>query len=527
MNYLPSALRPRGRDRVRNVEDGLSGTSLQFPPGPQPPQLTRQGTIDFDPENKLSLFRHLIGIHSTRELSQPRIDEKGNTIHAHSHNALHFDGRAAPNLGIYNRVCHREAAAKRGYRFASILINSCLGLQVVVAASLTAMGAANGNRVGITAFGAINTVIAGLLTYLKGSGLPNRIRWYENEWKKVREYIEQRERDFSRPGCQLDVVQVVEAVEAMYEEVKADIQTNTPESYISVSDIRARSAAATNPQIPKLKDMVGSSTSQGKSKLEELELKYGHKVTGLLESLAHKEEERLKRIEGDIDAGKATALAALADEKNKATTAARDWERDLQAKGARTAEKELEHARSSVLARGMSFAQDLDNARTGAAQRGESFSRGLEGARAAVRQKGDALQQGVSAATSAAVQRGDALQSNLYDAGAAVQHAHAGLAQNVESAKADALQRGRDYGSDMQNRASVAEQELARDLEAREARIAEAERELAIQAQRTRETAVGVGESVQAAGEGAQRTGESLQRIGKVVEEEIQPHQKS
>src|SRR5690242_20098298 len=142
----------------------------------------------------------MVGIHSTKGFS--------GTADA-NHNNLHFDGRAAPNVGIYNRVCHREAAAKRGFKFASLFINGCLGLQVIVAAALTAMGAANSNHVSITAFGAINTVIAGILTYLKGSGLPNRIRWAENEWKKVREYIEQRERDFSRPNCQLDVQQVV------------------------------------------------------------------------------------------------------------------------------------------------------------------------------------------------------------------------------------------------------------------------------------------------------------------------------
>ncbi|KAF2034984.1 hypothetical protein EK21DRAFT_55228, partial [Setomelanomma holmii] len=142
------------------------------------------------------------------------------------HNNLHFDGRAAPNLGIYNRVCHREAQAKRGYKLAAMLINGCLGIQIVVAAALTAMGAANSNHVGITAFGAINTVIAGILTYLKGSGLPNRIRYYENEWKRVREYIEQRERDFSRPDCTLNVTDIVSTIEAMYEQVKADIQSN-------------------------------------------------------------------------------------------------------------------------------------------------------------------------------------------------------------------------------------------------------------------------------------------------------------
>ncbi|KAF2279428.1 uncharacterized protein EI97DRAFT_371271, partial [Westerdykella ornata] len=192
------------------------------------------------PEDKLTIFRHLVGI-----LSSPSLAPNGEPNL--SHNNLIPNSRAAPNLGIYNRVIHRERQAKQGYKFAAVLINGCLGVQIIVAAALTAMGAAGSSSSGVTAFGAINTVIAGLLTYLKGSGLPMRLRYYENEWKKVREFIEQRERDFSRPDCPLDVYEVVRVVEAMYEDVKADIQTNTPDNFVSVGDLRNR-RTATNPQ---------------------------------------------------------------------------------------------------------------------------------------------------------------------------------------------------------------------------------------------------------------------------------------
>lgn len=332
------------------------------------------------------------------------------------------------------------------------------------------MGAANTNHVGITAFGAINTVIAGLLTYLKGSGLPNRIRWYENEWKKIREYIEQRERDFSRPDCRLSVEEVVGVIEAMYEEVKADIQTNTPEMYISVSDIRARSAAATNPQIPKLHDLKGSGVGDhsGRSKLEELELKYGHKVTDLLESLAHKEEERLKKIEGELGSSKARALAALQSEKDGAVRGARDWEKEMEEKGARAAERELEHARSSVLQRGLDFAREVDAAKTGILSRGNDLSRDIDTTKSGILQRGNSV------------------------------------SRDLDAAKTAAVQRGRDY---------------EKDVEANATRVAEAERELEREAQRTRDAA-------QRAGESMHRAGDSIQRIGKAVDDEIQPHRR-
>ncbi|KAF2654860.1 hypothetical protein K491DRAFT_599913 [Lophiostoma macrostomum CBS 122681] len=324
----------------------------------------------------------MVGIHSTRSLGA-----SGGRNPDLSHNNLHFDGRAAPNLGIYNRVCHREQEAKRGYKFAAFLINGCLGTQIVVAAALTAMGAAGSNHVGITAFGAINTVIAGILTYLKGSGLPNRIRYYENEWKKVREYIEQRERDFSRPDCRLDVYEVVRAIESMYEECKADVQSNYPDNYISVGDIRNRSML-TAPHTPKLANGMGA------SKIQELELKYGPRIADLLEGLAHKEEDRLKHLEKavgdefdtrrsravdiqrhlekDLEAGTARAVgagrgveAALEDARERAVRDVRDLEKEAKAEVSRAeqartdVERETDRQRSNV----MRLGRDVDEIR--------------------------------------------------------------------------------------------------------------------------------------------------------------------
>ncbi|KAL5345169.1 hypothetical protein ACLOAV_010125 [Pseudogymnoascus australis] len=174
------------------------------------------GRHDFGTDERLIIFRHLTGITSHPSMVQSQLSP---------------GGRAAPNLGIYARVVKNEANAKSGYKNFSWLINGCLGLQVIVAASLTALGAADASHSAITALGAINTVVAGLLTFLKGSGLPNRLTYYHTEWKKIREFIEQRERDFSRPGCDLDVHVVVRMIETMYEEVKKDMEASTPDRF--------------------------------------------------------------------------------------------------------------------------------------------------------------------------------------------------------------------------------------------------------------------------------------------------------
>jgi hypothetical protein len=170
---------------------------------------------------KLDQFRILTGIHTADTLAVMTILR-----------------RPAPNLGIYARTVHAEGRMKLEYEVFSVLINGCLGLQIIVAAALTALGASNGSHKAVTAFGAINTVIAGFLTFLKGSGLPNRLRYYQNEWSKVREYIEQRERDFALSDCKLDVETEVRIVEQMYDEVKQDVENNSPDSFVSRSQAK-------------------------------------------------------------------------------------------------------------------------------------------------------------------------------------------------------------------------------------------------------------------------------------------------
>lgn len=421
---------------------------------------------------QLANFRHMVGIHSTKGFSGTADP---------SHNNLHFDGRAAPNVGIYNRVCHREGAAKRGFKFASFFINGCLGLQVIVAAALTAMGAANTNHVSITAFGAINTVIAGILTYLKGSGLPNRIRWAENEWKKIREYIEQRERDFSRPDCQLDVQQVVQVIEAMYEEVKADIANNTPDAYISMSDLRNRGQPQ-NPQAPNIKSLMQGAHSQGQSKLQELELKYGHKVTDFLESLAHKEEERLKKLEGDFAATRGRVVEVGRD----AVKTGREWEKEIEGKGLRAAEREIEHARGDLLQRRNDFERTATATTANALQKGRDWEQDME-------KRG--LQE---------------VERELEHARGNIDEGRREFERGVEAARSDVAQLGRG---------------ISQEVDMQGVRLAEARIHIGYEAQRARETAANAQESVQNAATGFRGFAESMSRIGKAVQDEL-PQQK-
>ena len=170
--------------------------------------LEKLGSID-----RLSVFREQVGIIDVMELG-PRASR-----------------RPAQNLGIYNRVATEEHKAKLQYYASALVINVCLLSQVIFASALTALGAGNGSHTQITALGAANTVIAAILTFTKGSGLPNRLRQYQCTLRKVREYIEQRERDFAQLDCQLDMDHEMKIIKGMYEQARQNDENNDPGTY--------------------------------------------------------------------------------------------------------------------------------------------------------------------------------------------------------------------------------------------------------------------------------------------------------
>lgn len=163
--------------------------------------LLPQTATNLQPPDKLKTFRNLVGIHSLPpDPAHPT--------------------RPAQNQGTYKRLVDAEVKARLQYYFSSSLINTCLLAQIVIAAALTALGAANSSHVAITILGSANTVIAGGMTYLKGQGLPERLMQYANGLRKVREYLEERERQFMRADCQLDVDQETRIILRMYEAVR-------------------------------------------------------------------------------------------------------------------------------------------------------------------------------------------------------------------------------------------------------------------------------------------------------------------
>lgn len=167
------------------------------------------------PNDKLTIFRNEVGINTVQDLTAG------------------VSKRPAANEGIYKRTVDAEFWAYVNYLATAILINTCLLLQIIVAAALTALGAAEASHTLITLLGVLNTAIAGVLTYMKGQNLPNRLRQYWNGLRKLREHIEQRERDFCNPNTKLDVEEEVRIIVHTYDDVRQEAEDNEPDSYVT------------------------------------------------------------------------------------------------------------------------------------------------------------------------------------------------------------------------------------------------------------------------------------------------------
>lgn len=94
---------------------------------------------------------------------------------------------------LYGRAIHKRDAQNATYLFTAALSNTLLLTQVVLGAALTALGASESSHILITVFGALNTIIAGLVAYLKSRGQPMRARMFRDDLDRVVDEMENSE----------------------------------------------------------------------------------------------------------------------------------------------------------------------------------------------------------------------------------------------------------------------------------------------------------------------------------------------
>lgn len=108
-----------------------------------------------------------------------------------SHIAKHTPRRGA--AALYDRAVKKRKSQSLTYAVTASLSNTLLLSQVVLGATLTALGASESSHILITIFGVLNTVIAGLVAYLKSRGQPMRARMFRDDLDRVVDEIENSE----------------------------------------------------------------------------------------------------------------------------------------------------------------------------------------------------------------------------------------------------------------------------------------------------------------------------------------------
>jgi hypothetical protein len=96
----------------------------------------------------------------------------------------------SPKESLYARAQKHRSRQNFTYAFAAAATNTLLLSQVVLGAALTGLGASNSSHVLITVFGALNTVIAGVVAFLKSRGQPMRARMFRDDLDRVMDEID-------------------------------------------------------------------------------------------------------------------------------------------------------------------------------------------------------------------------------------------------------------------------------------------------------------------------------------------------
>jgi hypothetical protein len=235
-------------DVERHADQGLPPSiDSETPAGAQP-------TDEWD---KLRIFQELVGIRSSKQLvskdSRFTPDDKDDGFverprppHRKSFNALFFKPTSV-NDGYYICAIQEEYKAFVGYQLSNFVINSIFITQIFIAATITGLSAYPSHRVALTVLGAINTVLAGLVAYTRGMGLPNRLRKSRDQYQHVKEFIDYKERQFrwsakfaatnnpqgdSKP-TNLNPWAAAEEVRKLFEAAQKDEQANYPDIYVN------------------------------------------------------------------------------------------------------------------------------------------------------------------------------------------------------------------------------------------------------------------------------------------------------
>jgi len=140
-----------------------------------------------------------------------------------------------PNQTLRRRLERAYHAQTRFYYFVASASHGMLWLQIAIGATLTALGTTNSNaaRIAITVLGAINTLVAGLLTFLKSRNQPNRALQFRNALRGVYEDLWMIDAESQRDD--FDVNKQVDYLWSKYKEARSEAEANYPDLWVSLN----------------------------------------------------------------------------------------------------------------------------------------------------------------------------------------------------------------------------------------------------------------------------------------------------
>jgi Zn-finger nucleic acid-binding protein len=230
-----------------DLEKGLdSQRQNNFEPTDVRRQSLGQNLSDRNPhfKSELQIFQGLVGINFLKEGGLPNDDAEPPPI-VSPLRSIFMPSRTAKqrmrNRGLYNRAVTQDLKNRSMYAITHYIISGLYLLQVLVAATLTALSAyQQSSTVVLTVLGALNTVIAGLLAWLTGQGMPTRYRRARDQYREVLRACEAMERRFAQidhihwpDGQRPDPVIERDKLNKMFEDARKDQEANYPDSATS------------------------------------------------------------------------------------------------------------------------------------------------------------------------------------------------------------------------------------------------------------------------------------------------------
>ncbi|KAI1436274.1 hypothetical protein GGR50DRAFT_651433 [Xylaria sp. CBS 124048] len=145
------------------------------------------------------------------------------------------EGRKAAT-GVYRNVIRTQQHKRIKYLVLETFLYVVYFAQIIIGAALTALGATASNfQTAITVLGVLNTVLAGILALIKGSGQPQRLSKDRIAFRRLQDWIEETEALLAVGVIgrnRREVGLLVESAFKRYNAAKASEETNDPEYYV-------------------------------------------------------------------------------------------------------------------------------------------------------------------------------------------------------------------------------------------------------------------------------------------------------